>query len=44
MSVDILPDETNTHSQQRGDFKGGGYIGISTRVAVRRCAMLPSHH
>ncbi len=25
MSVDILPDEANTRSQQRGGFKGEGY-------------------
>ncbi|WP_339057378.1 hypothetical protein [Candidatus Regiella endosymbiont of Tuberolachnus salignus] len=26
MSVDMLPDEANTHSQQRSGFKGEGYI------------------
>ncbi|WP_339057900.1 hypothetical protein [Candidatus Regiella endosymbiont of Tuberolachnus salignus] len=44
MSVDRLRDSANTRSQQRCDFKGGGYIRMSTTVALRRCAMLPSHH
>ncbi|WP_339056393.1 hypothetical protein [Candidatus Regiella endosymbiont of Tuberolachnus salignus] len=28
MSVDRLPDEANTHSQQRGGLKGEGYITL----------------
>ncbi|WP_339056469.1 hypothetical protein [Candidatus Regiella endosymbiont of Tuberolachnus salignus] len=36
MSVDTLPDEANTRSQQHSGFKDEGYIPNEFRVTARR--------